>query len=345
MTNDLELTPSENGWMDILGTGLDGLALNIPSQVLKPTLKAIGRLVCTAAEVPSAYLESRADQFKDRAANRQKISTALAKHVIAKIPENPKLAERALDYFAGDIIRKKVNAEEVVRCAVEELTNTTIIQGARHEKELSADSLDDDWLNSFARYAENANSDDLRHHFGKILAGEIRRAGSYSLFSIDMLSKLGKSEAEIITSIAPYTAGGIILMTNTCKKLLTVRHQALLSALNILATPSVAGDGTCIDIKVGNAEFDNRPANHIIASRQVIFIVSSEKKTISYPAAMLTPMGEEILTLHTCDLDQYMLKEFALDMKQHELDVYVADLIKINADEARWDNERKIEVG
>ena len=50
--------------------------------------------------------------------------------------------------------------------------------------------LEQDWLTHFASYAEKASAEDVRILWAKVLAGEIRKTGSFSLSSLRLLSEL-----------------------------------------------------------------------------------------------------------------------------------------------------------
>src|SRR5260370_30873449 len=70
--------------------------------------------------------------------------------------------------------RKFKNKEAVARSAIVELWNDPGAADAPSE-------IEDDWLNLFARLAEDKSSEELQALFGRILAGGIRRPGSFSL--------------------------------------------------------------------------------------------------------------------------------------------------------------------
>lgn len=89
--------------------------------------------------------------------------------------------------------RKTENRAKTLGVAAEDLEK-------KGPKEDASSEIDDDWLNLFNRIAEDKSSEELQSLFGRILSGEIRRPGTYSLRTIQFLSTLSKKEAGIISS-------------------------------------------------------------------------------------------------------------------------------------------------
>ena len=82
--------------------------------------------------------------------------------------------------------RKLENRAAAVKVAVDELNERPAQQDATKE-------IDDDWLNLYAKLAEDKSSEELRSLFGKILAGEIRRPGSFSLRAMHFVAALSRT--------------------------------------------------------------------------------------------------------------------------------------------------------
>lgn len=61
---------------------------------------------------------------------------------------------------------------------------------------------DDDWLNVFERYVEDASSERLQGLWGKVLAGEIRRPGRFSTRTLRFLSEFSQADALTFESFA-----------------------------------------------------------------------------------------------------------------------------------------------
>jgi len=230
---------SDGGVMAIVRQWVSG----IPKVFQKPLAKAANRLILGLVEVPAAALGAKAKDINHEQVIRAKVRDALADEAIAQIPGNIEVGKRALDYFAADLFRKQQNREEVLRHAAEELAQSPLQQDAvTQQQTATAESLDDEWLNHLARHAENVSTERMRNLFGRILAGEIRRPGSYSMFTMDFLSKLGNNEAELIVAIAPYIIEEYFILTPTSRVILTFNLSSELGALGVFASTSI---GAC----------------------------------------------------------------------------------------------------
>lgn len=61
-----------------------------------------------------------------------------------------------------------------------------------------------DWFVRFFEDAGNISDEEIQELWAKVLAGEIKQPGSFSLRTLDVLKNLSKSEAEIIQVLASY---------------------------------------------------------------------------------------------------------------------------------------------
>ncbi len=62
-------------------------------------------------------------------------------------------------------------------------------------RDQSDDTVNDDWLNAFETEARLKSTEEMQTLFGKILAGEIRKPGSYSTRTVRILGSLDQSVA------------------------------------------------------------------------------------------------------------------------------------------------------
>jgi hypothetical protein len=87
--------------------------------------------------------------------------------------------------------RKFKNRLDALQITVGELNQQLADDDARDAPE----EIDVDWLNTFSRLAEDKSSQELKGLFGRILAGEIRAPGAFSLRTLQFISTLSRSDA------------------------------------------------------------------------------------------------------------------------------------------------------
>jgi hypothetical protein len=185
MGSDLPAPQGEGGLPTLSDWIASWLGFQLPSipmpQTIKNLDKAVGKILLAAGENAEA---------------RIKANTGKAK-------AHGKIEVDGL-YRTAEEKRKIENRAAVVQVAVDQINNESAKPGSEDAK---AD-VDDDWLNLFARLAEDKSSDELKGLFGRILAGEIRSPGAFSLRTIQFLSTLSKEDATEISNFLSFAIGG-----------------------------------------------------------------------------------------------------------------------------------------
>lgn len=178
---------------------IGGLASGLPPQAQRSFWKAAGRVLIGLAEWPAAYFEGRAALTRGRIeaeANEIRAKQRAREVVLIQSAEaagqqfdDPRLALRALEYHAADLVREQAGREAVLQIAAEELNALPPTEDVKEE-------IDDDWLTLLLKESSSKSSEDLRLLFGKILAGEIRTAGTFSMRTLQSLGMLTQQVAQ-----------------------------------------------------------------------------------------------------------------------------------------------------
>ena len=100
------------------------------------------------------------------------------------------------------IIREQVNLDEISGVAANELnkgeSTNSKDQGADKNSE---QTINDDWLNNFENEASQKSTEEMRLLFGRILADEIRKPGTYSTKTVKTLGELDQSAATLFKKL------------------------------------------------------------------------------------------------------------------------------------------------
>jgi len=164
------------------------LGIKLPSVSMPQTLKNFDKAASTLVVAVGRNFEERVN-----------VSTS-------KVVAKGKIDVEGL-YRNAEEKRKIENRAEIVKLALEDL-------GSKHSSDDKGDAtkeIEDDWLNLFARIAEDKSSDELKSLFGKILSGEIRSPGSFSLRTLQFLATLSKDDAQAISQFLSYVIGGQVI--------------------------------------------------------------------------------------------------------------------------------------
>lgn len=165
-------------------------SIHLPPVVKKSLWKAVGDLVAGAVDVPVAYFESKSQQIRTEAQALSFVTKKAAEAAAQKFEADEQLVERTINHFGQKLFKEQINREKVAAKAVEEFKNDPPTQDSESE-------IDEDWLSMFSRIAEQKSNADVQLFLAKILAGEIRKPGSYSPQTIQILSTLSQNVAQL----------------------------------------------------------------------------------------------------------------------------------------------------
>ena len=99
------------------------------------------------------------------------------------------LEERIRQRQASEALRQQHNIDSVVQAAIDEGTSTD-----------SEEEIDLDWLNSFFDLAKDVSVEQMQVIWGKVLAKEIGRPGSFTIRSLETLKRMTRREAVTFSS-------------------------------------------------------------------------------------------------------------------------------------------------
>lgn len=135
--------------------------------------------------------------------------------------------------MAQERIRQK-NIDDVVDIAANQL---------KGEKEVPKDKISVDWAIRFFNTIQDISDEEMKLIWGKLLAGEIKTPGSYSLRAIELLKNLSSEEAKLFTEaskLALKRAHDIVIIQSdninndyglTFDKILTLTDAGLLKPI------------------------------------------------------------------------------------------------------------------
>lgn len=105
------------------------------------------------------------------------------------------IEERAELRLIAKAIRQQENIESIIKHAYNDL---------KYANECSNEPIDIDWWNHFENCAENISSENMQFLWGKILSGEIKNPGTFSVRTLNDIKSLNKKDAESFQKILPY---------------------------------------------------------------------------------------------------------------------------------------------
>ncbi|WP_426060313.1 DUF2806 domain-containing protein [Hymenobacter sp. B1770] len=139
------------------------------------------------------------------------------------------LIERGNNRVAYQNAMSQLNIEAINGFAANALENET---------QVSDEPVSQTWINRFYRTGGDVSEPEIQAIWGRILAGEVKQPGSFSLRTIGFLSTLTQSEANDFQRLCSYlwkekTEGLFIALEHSAQSELNKKMLSLLTAYNI----------------------------------------------------------------------------------------------------------------
>ena len=255
--------------------------------LIPSSLKALNRLVGAGVEIPVAYLDRVAQRAKAKTSSYVAVEEAVADAVALGVAADKDIARRAMANLVAKEYRKQENREAIAREFLSELQSDQ----AQPDASLEAPTeLDDDWLNVFERYAEDASTERLQKLWGRVLAGEVRKPGRFTTRTLRFLSEFSQADALLFADFCSCAFGGI-----APKTLASPDDQKDISGLLNLETAGLI-TGASGPLK-RTLHFNSGGFAYLVEHGLTVQFCGTQGASIPIPGYLLTPLGEELISL------------------------------------------------
>lgn len=202
-TTDLvSALPNVHDWLSSL------LGINLPHlpplpQTIKNLDKALGRIVLATGENLSSRLEGNTNIRKEKSIALGAAVKASSKGFVGELKSGGNQYERAIEYTFGSNILSQSNREKVAKMACEDIASKSDCKSPDASNEIS-----DDWLNTFSDFVGRKSNEDVQALWSKILAGEIRKPGSFKLKSLISMAAVDSADALTLNELLSKAING-----------------------------------------------------------------------------------------------------------------------------------------
>ncbi|MFZ5864656.1 MAG: DUF2806 domain-containing protein [Thermodesulfobacteriota bacterium] len=228
---------------------------------------------------------------------------------LLSLPE-AKPEERLANRLAYQEAKRQSNIENITIYAAEELSK---------EDAASSEALDEDWISRFFRIGEDIASEEMQRLWGKVLAGEVVRPGSYSMRTLDVLKNINKAEAETFVKVARLAFSQALkafLPTIDNGKYLEAKYG--LTFADVLLLREIGLLTTDLALNIARAPFDR---NDVITWDNMCMVVFRPEGTPAQQllAVTFTEIGNQLTKLvDGSDVDYDYVKRFASLLMREE---------------------------
>lgn len=294
----------------VIGARLEenGIAVRTKSRAVA----ALDRLVGSLLDLPAAFFEGKARKRRLKDEIEERLRRAQLEIAERRLGELTGSGDQLLLDVLHDKARRQTNAAGVAVEAIDALKalpkpgsggpaggtasfHTAPGPGEGDDGESFArgdetPNIDEDWMNQFARYAEDASSERLQQVWGRVLAGEINRPGSFSRHTLRFIAELDQETAKNCEFAAGRAIGQFIPKTDEWNG-----GEGLHIGLDLQRLGLIEGIGTFGLNQNFILGADGRVA---ILGREYALLLSGKPETkTSIEALLLTRMGREVFSL------------------------------------------------
>ena len=247
---------------------------------------ALGRVIGSAANLTAAKLDAWANEIR----NADRMDSAIYDAAVKTIGDDEEQLSRLIGEISAGHIRKLANKKHVVERAIEHISDPQPDGEPRTEE----GEVSPDWLDFFGDYAEKANTEAVRDLWGRVLAGEIRLPGTFSLYTLRILAELDQQVARWFDEEAQFRWGKHIVRPpedmktlggDRLQRLNRLEEAGLLNHINPLG-------GEYWDITV-----DAGKPRHLLDGNYCVQLESSDRKVVKLFLIPFTRAGREIATI------------------------------------------------
>lgn len=264
----------------------------IPAALVPACVKALDRLIGAAVDIPVAWLEYQKAKIVSQTEAFRTIDSAITVKAAEKAGSNEQFADRAVNNLVRKSYRQLDNKEAVSAAMLEELRDSPPEEDTDRAPPPNVEppTIDDDWLNVFERYAEDASTERMQKLWGRVLAGEVRKPGKYGMRTLRFLSEFSQADALEFSSICKNTFGGI-----APKSAIKTPDQDISHLLAMEAAGLIQGaNGLGLEVTL---TFDEAGKAFLLERPLAIMFTGDVGSTMRIEIIRLTPLGQELVTL------------------------------------------------
>ena len=233
--------------------------------------------------------------------------------LIEAVAEDYVTAMRAGRVSPSDLIEleHQINLEQISRAALEEAAK---MDGASADEE----PINKDWFSQWRNRAKDVSDEEMQRLWAKALAGEAQSKGSFSVHTLDFLSRMSREDAELIGKLGQFALGGDFIFkansgvpASVSAAGVTFSDLLKLEALGVLIGPSNGIGG--VSKTFTSQDFNGRKIFAVGLGKQLLIITPNDQSraSIEVPCFSITFIGQELLKLAAAAPNLEYLKEFA----------------------------------
>ncbi|GJG88713.1 hypothetical protein tb265_38940 [Gemmatimonadetes bacterium T265] len=227
---------------------------------------------------------------------------------------------------APDLLEPEIVEPEIVE---PEIVEPEIVEPEIVEPEIvepSRDFVDSDWLYRWRDAASEVSQEELQRLWGRILAGEVRTPGAFSLRTLEFLRNISAEEAEKIAQLARFVAGGFIFKSPSGS--LSAAGFNMTAMLGMQHLGLIAGvDGIGLKCQMGSSKPDVYELAVPATNRVLLLRDPNPVRIFAAPGYPITNLGKQVFRLSRQPVSEEYLTELGMTAKADGFQVWIGDCV------------------
>jgi hypothetical protein len=244
------------------------------------------------------------------------------------------LAQAASNLVIAETVRREANVTKALLHAESSLED---------DPQTPPDaSVDDDWLFRWRDSASQVSSEELQYLWGKLLAGEVKSPGTYSLRTLEFIRNLSQQEAEAISTLSQFVLGDRLIFREA-KELLEeaeVNFEFLLNMqqLGILSGVEVLGFSFTLKSQ------DTSKYVQVLKSHSMVLVMTADdpNHTVSLPIYQISAIGQQVIGLGKFEPNIEYLRKVGEHLKSQGVKVELAQCVDVSPSQIRYFNAQQL---
>lgn len=247
----------------------------------------------------------------------------------------PTLSNRATARLQYQELHQQQNVEAVCANAAEELAQENSVPEEKPEPE---------WISRFMDISSGISTEELQYLWGRILAGEIKRPGSFSLRTLDVLRNLSRKEAENFVKLGNYILRSGDKYVYLDPKAFIFTKDSGLTFLDLLALKD-AGLIFETNLEISFPTLGAGETSHLCYG-PLILLFERDKDTpkLASGVGVLTKVGVELLQLITIQPDMEYVNFVGKRFRAEGVKFAWAPIVQFLGEQVRYGNKTYVEL-
>ena len=244
------------------------------------------------------------------------------------------LAQTASNLVISETVRREANVTKALLHAESSLED---------DPQTPPDtSVDDDWLFRWRDSASQVSSEELQYLWGKLLAGEVKSPGTYSLRTLEFIRNLSQQEAEAISTLSPFVLGDNLIFREA-KELLEEAGVDFGFLLNMQQLGILSGV-EAVGVEITWKSLNTSRYERAVTSNSMVLVMTADdpNHTISLPIYQVSAIGRQVIGLGKFEPNIKYLRKVGEHLKSQGVKVELAQYVEVSPNKGRCFNSQQL---